>query len=90
MAVDIWINEKFDHTPARQSRNQSSEYLSQRRKGRKGRKKPTKIISHRFYLSPSNLAILRPYNNSVLFASFVMKNILSSLLAVSPATSCPI
>src|SRR5882724_559634 len=45
--------------PARQSDNQISEYLPQRRKGRKGRRLRMKINPTSFHLSPLNLATLR-------------------------------
>jgi len=44
--------------PAWQSRNRISEYLPQRRQGRKGRRLRVKIIRKNFYLSPLNLATL--------------------------------
>jgi hypothetical protein len=46
---------------ARQSRNQMSEYLSQRRKGRKGRRKNVKIIRKNIYFSSFELGDVAPW-----------------------------
>jgi hypothetical protein len=45
--------------PARRSRNQISEYLPQRRKGREGRRLRVKVFHKRSYLSLLSLATLR-------------------------------
>ena len=46
--------------PARQSRNRNSEYLPQRRQGRKGRKITVKKFSKIIHLFPPNLACFAP------------------------------
>ncbi len=61
-------NEKGNITtkgPARQGRNRNSEYLAQRRQGRKGRRITVNNFSKIIHLSPPNLAYFAPWRESI-------------------------
>src|SRR6478735_2320567 len=50
---------------ARQGRNRNSEYLAQRRQGRKGRRITVKNFSQIIHLSSPNLACFAPWRESI-------------------------
>jgi hypothetical protein len=50
---------------AQQSRNRNSDYLPQRRKGRKGRKNNGEKFSKIIHLLPPNLACFAPWRESI-------------------------
>jgi hypothetical protein len=63
-AMDMWRQVRLFHDKTvteRRSRNGNPEYLPQRRKARKGRRKMVNIVRKNIYLSLPNLACLGPW-----------------------------